>query len=90
MFDRFIPKEFNFFDLFEKQVGFAVDASRFFKQVISSGEINESALQKIRDIEHQGDDAAHTIEICYEWILGWSLCFSCFFFDGVWLFFVAC
>jgi uncharacterized protein len=61
MINRFIPKEFNFFDLFEKQVGFAVDASRYFKQVILSGEINESVLQKIRELEHQGDNAAHTI-----------------------------
>ena len=61
MIRKFIPKGCNFFDLFERQVGFAVDAASFFKQVISSGEINESALQKIRDIEHQGDDAAHTI-----------------------------
>ncbi len=61
MINRFIPKEFNFFDLFEKQVSFAVDASRYFKQVILSGEINEDILQKIRDLEHQGDDAAHTI-----------------------------
>jgi uncharacterized protein len=61
MINRFIPKEFNFFGLFEKQVSFAVDASRYFKQVILSGEINEDILQKIRDIEHQGDDAAHTI-----------------------------
>ena len=28
---------------------------------VSTGEINGSVLQKIRDIEHQGDDVAHTI-----------------------------
>ena len=61
MFRKFMPKEFNFFDLFESQVGFAVDAASYFKQVVESGKIDESVLQKIRDIEHQGDDAAHTI-----------------------------
>jgi len=61
MIQRFIPKEFNFFNLFERQVSFAVDASRYFKQVISSGKIDESVLPKIREIEHQGDDVAHTI-----------------------------
>lgn len=61
MIRKFIPKEFNFFDLFERQVGFAQDAAKHFKEIISSGEINENALQKIRDIEHQGDDVAHTI-----------------------------
>jgi len=61
MIHKFIPKELNFFDLFERQVGFAVDASSFFKQVVSSGKIDQSVLQKIRDIEHQGDEIAHTI-----------------------------
>ena len=53
MIRKFIPKELNFFDLFEQQVGFAVDASGFFKQIVSSGKIDQSVLQKIRDIEHQ-------------------------------------
>ena len=61
MIHKFMPKEFNFFDLFENQVGFAVDASSYFKRVISTGEINVNVLQKIRDIEHQGDEVAHTI-----------------------------
>jgi len=61
MIRKFIPKELNFFDLFERQVGFAVDASGFFKQIVSSGKIDQSVLQKIRDIEHQGDETAHTI-----------------------------
>ena len=58
---RFLPQETNFFDLFAQQADYAVDAARYFKQVVSSGKIDENALQKIRDIEHQGDDIAHTI-----------------------------
>ena len=61
MIRKFMPREFNFFDLFERQVAFTIDAANYFKQVISSGEINQGVLQKIRDIEHQGDDVAHTI-----------------------------
>jgi len=61
MIFKFIPKEFNFFELFEKQVGYAVDAAVCFKDMVSKGNVNEASLQKIRDIEHQGDDAAHTI-----------------------------
>ncbi len=61
MFFRFLPKDFNFFDLFEKQVGFAVDAARALKEVTSKGTIDEDSLNKIRDIEHQGDDACHAI-----------------------------
>ena len=33
MFHNFLPKEFNFFDLFEKQVGFAVEAAKYFKVI---------------------------------------------------------
>jgi uncharacterized protein len=61
MFFKFLPKEFNFFDLFEKQVGFAVDAAGGLKEIASMGAIDEASLNKIRDIEHQGDDAAHAI-----------------------------
>lgn len=61
MFFKFLPKEFNFFELFEKQVGYAVDAARALKEITSKGTIDESSLNKIKDIEHQGDDAAHSI-----------------------------
>jgi len=58
---KFLPKEFNFVDLFEKQIEYAVNAATYFKEVVSKGAIDEKALDKIRDIEHQGDDAAHSI-----------------------------
>jgi len=58
---NFLPKNFNFFDLFEKQVGCAVDAARCFKELTLKGIVDEAAFKKIRDIEHQGDDVAHTI-----------------------------
>lgn len=61
MFLKFLPKEFNFFELFEKQARFAVDAAVYFKELVSKGKIDETSFQKIRDIEHQGDDAAHAI-----------------------------
>lgn len=61
MFFRFLPKEFNFFNLFEKQVGFAVDAAVYFKELVSKGPVDDRSLQKMHDIEHQADDVAHTI-----------------------------
>ena len=61
MFDKFFPKEFNFYDLFEKQVGFAKDAADSFKELVNKGTIDEEGLNRIRNIEHQGDDVAHTI-----------------------------
>jgi len=61
MIFKFLPKEFNFIDLFEKQVNYAVDAAKYFKELVSKGTIDQASLDKMRSIEHQGDDAAHTI-----------------------------
>jgi len=61
MLFNFLPKEFNFFDLFEKQAGYAVDAARLFKELMSQGTISEDSLSRIHAIEHQADDVAHTI-----------------------------
>jgi len=61
MFFNFIPKDYNFFDLFEKQINYAVDAANYFKEAMSKGTVDESTLKKIHDIEHQADEATHTI-----------------------------
>jgi len=61
MLFRFFPKQFKLFDLFEKQVGYAVEAACFFKEVVAQGRVNEEMLSKMAEIEHQGDNAAHTI-----------------------------
>lgn len=58
---RFLPKEFNFFDLFDRQVGYAVDAAVFFKELVSKNGVNDLVVQRMRDIEHQGDEVAHEI-----------------------------
>jgi hypothetical protein len=56
-----MPREFNFFDLFEKQVGFAVEAANYLKELTQKGSIDEAAIDKIGAIEHEGDEVAHTI-----------------------------
>jgi predicted phosphate transport protein (TIGR00153 family) len=61
MMFRFFPRTFNFFDLFEKQVGHAVQAAKFFKEIVSQGSVTEDALSKMATIEHLGDDVAHSI-----------------------------
>jgi hypothetical protein len=61
MFSKFFPKDFNFFELFEKQVSYAVDAALFFREVVSHDGVNEDTLSKMSAIEHQADDVAHTI-----------------------------
>jgi len=61
MFFNLIPRECNFFDLFEKQVGFAVEAAKAFKELAAKGKIEEDDIEKVRLIEHQGDEVAHSI-----------------------------
>ena len=61
MMFRFLPKEFNFFDLFEQQAKHAVDAADCFKELVSKKTLDEASLMKMHNIEHQGDDVAHTI-----------------------------
>jgi len=61
MFLKFLPKEFNFFDLFDKQVDYAVDAANYFKELVRKGSVDDASLEKIKNIEHSGDDVAHDI-----------------------------
>ena len=61
MFLKFFPREINILDLFKKQVGFAVDAAQFFKKTVSEGTVSTETLNKMREIEHQGDEVAHEI-----------------------------
>jgi len=61
MFKFLLPKEFNFFELLEKMSGHAVEAAAYFKELVAKGGIDENALSKMHDIEHQGDEVAHDI-----------------------------
>src|SRR4030042_1410173 len=61
MFLKFLPKDFDFFSLFEKQAEYAVEAASYLKEVVSDGVLDEVRLKKMHDIEHQGDEVAHTI-----------------------------
>jgi predicted phosphate transport protein (TIGR00153 family) len=58
---KFLPKDFDFFSLFEKQAKYAVEAARYLKELIANGALDEKSLKKMHDIEHQGDEVAHAI-----------------------------
>ena len=58
---RFFPKEINFFDLFDRQVTCALDAARYLKEVVANPTLGAEARQKMKNIEHQGDEVAHDI-----------------------------
>lgn len=61
MLFKFLPREFNFFDLFEKQVGYAVEAATYFKELVSKKAIDENTLEKMHRLEHEGDNVTHEI-----------------------------
>jgi predicted phosphate transport protein (TIGR00153 family) len=61
MFLKLFTNRFNFFDLLEEQVGHAVEAACFFKEVTAQDHVTEEMLDRMAQIEHRGDDAAHTI-----------------------------
>lgn len=62
MFRKFLPQEFNFFELLEKQADLAVSAARKFHEIVSTPNlIDENSYSKIHEIEHRGDDASHMI-----------------------------
>ena len=58
---QFFPKKVDFFALFEKQVGFAVEGAAAFKVIVGSGVIGEAQVEQIHAIEQRGDEAAHFI-----------------------------
>jgi predicted phosphate transport protein (TIGR00153 family) len=61
MFSILLPKEFNFFDLFDKQADCAVDAASRLKELVTKGTLEDALIQKVKDVEHQGDDLTHDI-----------------------------
>jgi len=61
MLRKFLPNDFDFFELFEKQVGYAVEAAETFKKIAETGTLNENLYNKIQSLEHQGDEITHTI-----------------------------
>jgi len=58
---KFLPNNFDFFELFEKQVAYAVEAAATFRIIAENGSLNENLYNKIQSLEHQGDEITHTI-----------------------------
>ncbi|MFH1190062.1 MAG: DUF47 family protein [Candidatus Omnitrophota bacterium] len=59
---NFLPQEFNFYDLFEKQAAVAVEAAANFRQLVTNpAALDDKSLEKMHDLEHRGDEIAHEI-----------------------------
>lgn len=61
MFFNFLPKEVDFFSLFEKQVAYAVESAAFFKDLVSRNSIDEKSLENMHRLEHDSDEVTHEI-----------------------------
>ncbi len=58
---NFVPKELKFFDFLTLQAENLMKAAGFFKAALKDGILDEAEVQKIHDLEHEGDTLAHEI-----------------------------
>jgi len=61
MLFKFFPKEFNFFEFFDKQALNLVDAAACFREIVALPEVSEEAQRKMKEIERNGDKMAYAI-----------------------------
>lgn len=61
MIFNFLPQDTNFFDLFEKQVKYAVEAANYFKELVSKNNIDDKSIENMHRIEHESDEVTHEI-----------------------------
>lgn len=60
-FGFLLPKDGNFFDLFDKQVDYAVEAASNFAKLVSDLKVTDEEVEVMKDIEHRGDQISHQI-----------------------------
>ena len=58
---RLLPRDENFFDLFEQQAGHIVWASRVLEELTLDYPSAQAKVQQIRDLEHAGDAVTHEV-----------------------------
>lgn len=58
---RLLPRDENFFDLFEQQAGLIVSASRVLEELTLDYPSAQAKVQQIRDLEHAGDAVTHEV-----------------------------
>jgi predicted phosphate transport protein (TIGR00153 family) len=58
---RLLPRDENFFDLFEQQAGHIVSASRVLEELTLDYPAAQGKVQQIRDLEHAGDAITHEV-----------------------------
>jgi uncharacterized protein len=61
VFGFLLPKEGNFFDLFDQQVDYAVQAATHFVRIVADFKVTDEEVAIMKDIEHRGDQVTHQI-----------------------------
>ena len=61
VFKFLLPKEFSFFDLFDKQADLAIEAAMHFSKHMADLKVNDAEVEKMKEIEHQGDEVIYQI-----------------------------
>lgn len=61
VFGFLLPKETSFFDLFDKQVDYAIQAATHFLKMVADYKVDENEVRIMKDIEHLGDEVSHQI-----------------------------
>jgi predicted phosphate transport protein (TIGR00153 family) len=61
MFRKFLPRNSDFFGLFDKLADSAVEAADLFKHVAEAGSIDEATVKRMEAIEHRGDEITYAL-----------------------------
>jgi len=60
-FGFLLPKETSFFDYFDKQADYAVQAATHFVKIVADYKIDEAEVELMKEIEHGGDEVTRQI-----------------------------
>jgi predicted phosphate transport protein (TIGR00153 family) len=58
---RLIPRETKFFEIFENMAKNVTEGARVLHQILLTFENVEAGVQRIKEIEHRGDDMTHAV-----------------------------
>lgn len=56
VFKFLLPKEYSFFDLFDKMADLVVEAAAHFLKLMADFKVTDAEAEKMKDIEHRGDE----------------------------------
>ena len=60
-FGFLLPKETSFFDYFDKQADYAVQAATHFVKMVADYKVDETEVGIMKEIEHLGDEVTHQV-----------------------------